>query len=173
MISSSDLYFILSYITMKRIIFVMFFAVFFMAWCDNTPPPEPIKTQFKAPQEAVVEEEVITTDCWLVSDSENMDECWTCLNLAAYSEESLKTWASENASDLLSCYGDWECYLKKWRKTVEWYDKEFNSIIKFNESNQEFVDRWLNDTFSEKEVKLLRKCEENRYTSFENALPSE
>jgi hypothetical protein len=73
----------------------------------------------------------------------------------------------------LSCYGDWECYLKKWRKTVEWYDKEFYSIIKFNESNLEFVDRWLNETFSEKEVKLLKKCEENRYTSFENALPNE
>jgi hypothetical protein len=29
-----------------------------------------------------------------------------CLNLTAYSEESLKTWASENAPDLLSCYGD-------------------------------------------------------------------
>lgn len=157
---------------MKRILFIMFFTVFFLTWCDNTPPPEPFETQFKASQETIVEE-IITTDCWLVSNSENMDECWVCLNLNAYSEESLKTWASENAPDLLSCYGDWECYLKKWRKTVEWYDKEFYSIIKFNESNLEFVDRWLNETFSEKEVKLLKKCEENRYTSFENALPNE
>ena len=111
-------------------------------------------------------------NCWLEStDSEDVEECWRCIWLPDYTEESFAFWAEKNDGNLVNCNEDWECSLKKFRYVFDWWvsDNEFHSMVL--DLNYEDVngsaDKWLSETFSEDDIKLIKKCEEQRYYIFD------
>ena len=112
------------------------------------------------------------TNCWLdSSDSEDVEECWRCLWLKDYTEDSLVFWAEKNDGSLINCNDEWECSLKKFRFQFVWADSknEFHSMVldlNYEDRNQSVV-KWLAETFNQSDIDLINKCEQQRYYVFD------
>ena len=113
----------------------------------------------------------VITNCWIwISDPLDFEECWRCLWLQFYSLDSFRNWAENNDTSYLECNEEWECNAKYFTYTDSSVEpaRTFNSIV-YDPNWKDLystVNRWLDEEFSNQEALLIKKCEEQRFKTF-------